>query len=54
MRTSHTHFKAMTNATENALDQLTEALIANPEDLQEIQAYLDNLVEGVKDFIEGD
>ena len=44
----------MTNATENALDQLTEALIANPEDLEEIQAYLDNLVEGVTDFIEGD
>ena len=42
----------MTDTTTNALDQLTEALIANPEDLKEIQKYLDNLVQGVQDFIE--
>ena len=44
----------MTEATTNALDQLTEALIANPEDLKEIQKYLDTLVQGVEDFLEED
>ena len=42
----------MTETTTNALDQLTEALIANPEDLKEIQQYLDTLVQGVEDFLE--
>ena len=51
VRTPRTH-QAMTETTTNALDQLTEALIANPEDLKEIQKYLDTLVQGVEDFIE--
>ena len=51
VRTPHA-LQAMTEATTNALDQLTEALIANPEDLKEIQKYLETLVQGVEDFIE--
>ena len=51
VRTPHAH-QAMTETTTNALDQLTEALIANPEDLKEIQQYLDTLVQGVEDFLE--